>query len=126
MFQVSLGTSLAIPQPDHASPPQERKAVAALTDHICYICLKRVQDLGSAHIDHKNSLAGGGDRTSIRNLRIAHPKCNLKKGKDSVAVGRRRLRDEGMTIANRSAAKKPKKTTAKPKKKDPLADFFNW
>ena len=99
-----------------------------MTDGICYICLKRVQDLDSAHIDHKNSLAGGGSRASIRNLRITHPKCNLKKGKGTVAEAREILRREGVTIgpANRSAVKKPKKAPAKERKKnDPLADFFN-
>ena len=45
---------------------------------VCQICGKPVPPAGY-HVDHIRTLADGGSPLDIRNLRLTHGECNLKR-----------------------------------------------
>lgn len=58
-------------------PAWMRQAVIDRDDWVCGIC--RAPILGPFHLDHVVPCARGGG-TSVNNLQMAHPFCNLSKG----------------------------------------------
>ena len=56
----------------------DRMDVYEFNNGLCHICGLPVPK-ESFHVEHAKALANGGDDT-WRNLRVAHPRCNLEKG----------------------------------------------
>lgn len=59
--------------------PKKHKERLFNTNPICQICLKTINDIEQATLDHIIPRAHGG-HTTYNNIQLAHMKCNQKKG----------------------------------------------
>lgn len=58
--------------------PSVRAAVIRRDGFVCHLCGGRVER-GDVHIDHVEPRSKGG-ATTLANLKVAHSRCNLRKG----------------------------------------------
>jgi len=64
--------------------PVSRMAIYVRERGVCYLCSRQVSRR-KFHLEHVEALVLGGAHTAA-NVRVAHPLCNLRKGRKRVAV----------------------------------------